>query len=299
MFDIDLSNMNTNKEIKYLTEKASSLKSVIDYNAFYIAVVVSTQDSMNIGRVKIRIPAIHGVSNTEACYLADDELPWAKPACLNGAGNDMGSYIIPQVGSRVFVTFEYNNSNSPIYFGGVVTKLGNSKTYNDNPKVYSGVKQNIKTNDIISEVENNQGMQVIFKSFKGNTVECDDSDGNEKIRIIDASGQFIELGVNNSENAALPRRGDNLDSTNPDRYILIKSGNNCIIKLSDGKVEINSNDIEINGTKYKNTLEIYPIGSYYYTSDSNFNPSTSFGGTWVKITGVTMPYTCIIWHRTV
>lgn len=28
-------------------------------------------------------------------------------------------------------------------------------------------------------------------------------------------------------------------------------------------------------------LDYYPVGSYYETSDSNFNPNTSWGGTWV------------------
>ena len=27
---------------------------------------------------------------------------------------------------------------------------------------------------------------------------------------------------------------------------------------------------------------VYPIGSYYETSDSSFNPNTSWGGTWVE-----------------
>lgn len=34
---------------------------------------------------------------------------------------------------------------------------------------------------------------------------------------------------------------------------------------------------------------IYPVGSYYWTSDSNFNPQTAIGGTWEKIDpGVTL-----------
>ena len=32
-------------------------------------------------------------------------------------GNDTGQFIVPTKGSRVFVTFEYNNLNKPLYFG--------------------------------------------------------------------------------------------------------------------------------------------------------------------------------------
>lgn len=31
--------------------------------------------------------------------------------------------------------------------------------------------------------------------------------------------------------------------------------------------------------------DFYPVGSYYETSDSNFNPNVSFGGSWTLMTG--------------
>lgn len=43
--------------------------------------------------------------------------------------------------------------------------------------------------------------------------------------------------------------------------------------------------IDILDTKAKGSriLECYPVGSYYETSDANFNPNNSWGGTWVKL----------------
>ena len=38
----------------------------------------------------------------------------------------------------------------------------------------------------------------------------------------------------------------------------------------------------------------YPVGSYYETSDSTFDPNTAWGGTWQKDTN-SSPYK---WHRT-
>ena len=32
---------------------------------------------------------------------------------------------------------------------------------------------------------------------------------------------------------------------------------------------------------------IYPVGSFYETSDTNFNPNVSFGGTWVEVEALT------------
>lgn len=41
-------------------------------------------------------------------------------------------------------------------------------------------------------------------------------------------------------------------------------------------------------------LAAYPVGSYYFTSDSSFNPST-YGGTWERVYSIGGPIT---WHRT-
>lgn len=59
---------------------------------------------INFGRVQIRIPALHGNIPTQSNYLADKSLPWAKPAILNGAGNDLGQFIVPSKGTRVVVS---------------------------------------------------------------------------------------------------------------------------------------------------------------------------------------------------
>lgn len=44
--------------------------------------------------------------------------------------------------------------------------------------------------------------------------------------------------------------------------------------------------IDILDTKAKGSriLECYPVGSYYETSDADFNPNTAWGGTWSKLT---------------
>lgn len=43
-------------------------------------------------------------------------------------------------------------------------------------------------------------------------------------------------------------------------------------------------DILSTQSKGSRILECYPVGSYYETSDSNFNPNTEWGGTWNKET---------------
>ena len=51
----------------------------------------------------------------------------------------------------------------------------------------------------------------------------------------------------------------------------------------DTQIKQNADDIEEINTTLFNL--VYPIGSIYETSDDNFNPNSSFGGTWIKIEG--------------
>lgn len=84
MFDVEVNriaatDLTDMKELK----KEVGIESKFDYNAFYMAIVENTNDPFKLGRVQIRIPAIHGGSRENSFYLENDALPWAKPAILN------------------------------------------------------------------------------------------------------------------------------------------------------------------------------------------------------------------------
>ena len=51
-------------------------------------------------------------------------------------------------------------------------------------------------------------------------------------------------------------------------------------------------DILSTQSKGSRILECYPVGSYYETSDANFNPNTAWGGTWVLETKCHNIHTC-------
>ena len=48
---------------------------------------------------------------------------------------------------------------------------------------------------------------------------------------------------------------------------------------------ITQTNITVNGVDLKSALLdiIYPVGVLYFTIDANFDPNTSWGGTWVKV----------------
>lgn len=80
--------------------------------SIYTGVVISNKDPMKLGRVKVRIPNIWGTKE----QIADEYIPWAK-LLSSSAGADSGSFIVPEVGSSVYVTFENGDHEFPIIIG--------------------------------------------------------------------------------------------------------------------------------------------------------------------------------------
>jgi len=69
-------------------------------NGHYASVVENNDTELQAGRVKIRIPYLHG-------DVGDELLPWAKPMTLFSGGSDTyGKSCIPEINSLVWVVFD-------------------------------------------------------------------------------------------------------------------------------------------------------------------------------------------------
>jgi uncharacterized protein involved in type VI secretion and phage assembly len=72
----------------------------------YRGVVVDNQgDAQNAGRLKVRVPEVHG-----------DDGVWAWP-CVPYAGAQVGWYVLPPVDAAVWVEFEGGDPSRPIWVG--------------------------------------------------------------------------------------------------------------------------------------------------------------------------------------
>src|SRR5450759_1020992 len=119
------------------------------------AVVLNNQDPQGLGRVQVKFPT-----------LSDDDIGhWARVAVRMG-GNQRGTFFLPEVGDEVLVAFEGGDITRPFVLGG----LWNGQ---DNPP------------DTNADGKNNKRF---IKSRSGHLVRLDDTDGAEKIEIIDKSG---------------------------------------------------------------------------------------------------------------
>lgn len=177
-------------------------RGVCEYNA----------DPRGLGRIKVRVPAIHGASFGGASYIDTthneegrdlggidvDALPWAWP-CTSGSGgvHDAGSFDIPLVGASVWVMFEQGNPDYPIWLGTWPSIPEESQITNYETDIQTSMGPWKQTEGLTTpqETHNQQDPQVrvLAKTPKGGTIIAIDTDESETLMIIDRAGQMIEM----------------------------------------------------------------------------------------------------------
>ena len=80
------------------------------FPGFYRALVIETNDPLNMMRVRIKCPDMHDFD------LAVEDCPWAVPAFELG-GYRAGSYAHPCIGDWVWITFEKQHPYAPVWTG--------------------------------------------------------------------------------------------------------------------------------------------------------------------------------------
>ncbi len=163
-----------------------------------VGIVTNNKDPDSLGRVKVKIPRISG----------EDESNWARVISFM-AGKERGAFYLPEVDDEVLVAFEYGDINLPYVIG----SLWNGK---DRPPL---------TND---DGKNNFR---IIKSRSGHIIRLDDTEGQEKIEIVDKNEKNIVV-IDSKENK-----------------ISIKSEKDIEISAPNGKVKIGAKEIEIKSSE--------------------------------------------------
>lgn len=189
----------------------------MDYNSFYRAIVESIEDPEHLGRIKIRIPSVHGTIDSRL-------LPYAYPAIFVGLGYQTGQFILPPVGSIVFVTFEYSEEHRPIYFGGVPTTYAEGKEQFYGNHINNGQGVLVTGDDIPTEYTGTQ--YIIYKSPSGSIIYIDDNDLKPKMILKDSLGQKLMFISND------------ISDTAANGYIKLQHDEDNYIKIADGETII-------------------------------------------------------------
>jgi hypothetical protein len=77
------------------------------YYGKYRGLVIDNLDPEQIGRVLVQVPDVLGVLPSS----------WAMP-CVPAAGIQAGCFVVPPIGSQVWVEFEQGDPDYPIWVGG-------------------------------------------------------------------------------------------------------------------------------------------------------------------------------------
>lgn len=181
-----------------LSEDLGNSQPVYRWPGVVPAVVTNTDDPNNWGRVKVRFP-----------WMTEDaESDWARLVGA-GAGPQAGICLVPEVGDEVLVGFVHGDFGQPIVLGGLWN--GQNPLPSETADAAGGDKPLVRT----------------WCSRNGHRITISDVSGDEKIEIVDSSGNN-RIVIDSNSNS-----------------ISIAAGSGDIEVQVGGKLKLNGNGIEI------------------------------------------------------
>lgn len=157
-------------------------------------VVTNIKDPDGLGRVKVRFP-----------WLSDEEESWWARVAVPMAGKEMGHYFLPDVEQEVLVAFEQGDPNRPYVLGMLWNKPAPPP-----------------------EKVDEKNTQRVIKSRSGHVVRLDDTEGKEKISIVDKS----------AKNSIVFDTAENTITILADQDIKLTATNGKVLITAKGGVEV-------------------------------------------------------------
>jgi uncharacterized protein involved in type VI secretion and phage assembly len=162
-----------------------------------VGIVIDNHDLDGLGRVRLKFPD-----------LSDDEVGhWARVAVLM-AGAGRGTFFLPEVGDEVLVAFEQGDIARPFVVGAL----------------WNGQDAPPESN---ADGKNNRR---VVRSRSGHLILLDDTEGAEKIEIIDRSG------------------GNSVTIDTASNTITIAAGGDIRIEAPQGTLTLSARTIELAST---------------------------------------------------
>lgn len=142
-----------------------------------VGVVTDNEDPEELGRVKLTFP----------WRSVDDESNWARIA-VPMAGDDRGTWYLPEVGDEVLVAFEGGELAHPYVLGSLWNGDHAPPESNDGDNDVRSVTS--RSGHALSFDDADDG-GVVIETDAGHTITLDDSSGGETITIEDSSGANV------------------------------------------------------------------------------------------------------------
>lgn len=203
------------------------------YYGKYRAFVVDNEDPDQRARVRVRVPSV----------FAQEETYWALPCFPFGGLADQGFFMVPEVGSQVWVEFEEGNKDFLIWTG-VFWQESVAPP---------------------SEAQKSEPTTRLIKTPSGHVLQFDDESGKEKFRLhhpagseiiidengvvdlTDAKGAKLTLDANANSVTLKDANGNSMvmDSSGT----VIKDGNGNEITMAAGQITVKGQMITIDGSQ--------------------------------------------------
>ena len=188
------------------------------FPGWYRAIVVETNDPLNMRRVRFKMPEIHNFN------LKPEECPWAMPAPRQG-GKRSGDFDNPIIDDIIWITLEKQHPYGPIYVAGADgsrrKRYPFESIYTTSPK---STNKNGEPADIPQDFleeylpKDKRPMSHGWSDRYGNT-ELDNSVGFIPIEHEDKPAPPGQDAVSESEF----KKGDKPEVNNPDRKFMLRA----------------------------------------------------------------------------
>jgi uncharacterized protein involved in type VI secretion and phage assembly len=204
----------------------------------YPALVTDIKDPASLGRVKVRLP-----------WSPDDAggyEAWARVATLM-AGNDRGSWFIPDVDDEVLVAFAGGDPRTPFVLGG----LWNGS--DAPPASMDGAGRNE-----IKKLRSRNGVMITLEDKQGQETLVVETPGGQKITLKDGPGS-IEVVDSNGNSVKLEAAGI---TVNASAKVTVSAS---MLEISAGMVTVNAGMSRFNGVVQADTVISTSVISSSYT----------------------------------
>lgn len=166
----------------------------------YGGIVENVSDPEKLGRVKVRVPHVYGVSETGGGSLATNEIPWALPAGMPaGSSKSSGGFShLPEIGDHVFVRFLDGEPEKPVWEWGMQTRSDAQSMplhkYNESSKAVGNAKRAAWTR-YGHTVELNPDSLLVTSSqgYRAEFVDGDIESPNGQLRLATPAGNLFEI----------------------------------------------------------------------------------------------------------
>lgn len=201
----------------------------------YVALVTDLNDPTSEGRVKIKLP-----------WQSGDYAVWARMATLF-AGNNRGSWFIPDVNDEVLVAFEAGDPDHPVVIGGLWNGSDASPASMD-----SAGQNNLKV------IRSRNGVQITLDDENGRERCVVETPGGQKITLQDGPGQ-VELVDSNGNSIKMESSGITVNAAA--RLTITAS----TIEVNAGQVTVNAGMSRFSGVVNADTVITNSVVSASYT----------------------------------